>query len=73
MYYGLVLFHLLFGMLLDHSVDDVLVNCCLLLKWWSTTRLVGGIKQEIHEFKTEFNSLLADLKNEIQTKFGNIK
>ena len=35
------------------------------------TRL-GGIKQEIHEFKTEFNSLLADLKNEIQTKFGNI-
>ena len=35
------------------------------------TRL-GGIKQEIHEFKTEFNSLLADLKYEIQTKFGNI-
>ena len=35
------------------------------------TRL-GGIKQEIHEFKAEFNSLLADLKNEIQTKFGNI-
>ena len=33
---------------------------------------MGGIKQEIHEFKAEFNSLLADLKNEIQAKFGNI-
>ena len=33
---------------------------------------MGGIKQEIHEFKVEFNSLLADLKNEIQAKFGNI-
>ena len=35
------------------------------------TRL-GSIKEEIHEFKAEFNSLLADLKNEIQTKLGNI-
>ena len=35
------------------------------------TRL-GSIKEESHEFKAEFNSLLADLKNEIQTKFGNI-
>ena len=35
------------------------------------TRL-HGIKQEIQEFKAEFNSLLADLKYEIQTKFGNI-
>ena len=33
---------------------------------------LGGIKQETHEFKAEFNSLLVDLKNEIQTKFGNI-
>ena len=33
---------------------------------------LGGIKQEIQEFKAEFNSLLVDLKNEIQTKFGNI-
>ena len=38
------------------------------------TRL-GGIKQEILEFQAEFNSLIVDLKNEIQTwkfKFGNI-
>ena len=38
------------------------------------TRL-GGIKQEIQEFQAEFNSLIVDLKNEIQTwkfKFGNI-
>ena len=37
------------------------------------TRL-GGIKLEIQEFKSEFNFLLVDLKNEIQTKtkFGNI-
>ena len=33
---------------------------------------LGGIKQEIQEFKAEFNSLLVDLKNEVQTKFGNI-
>ena len=33
--------------------------------------LVVGIKREIHEFKSEFHSLLADLKNEIQTKYGN--
>ena len=33
---------------------------------------LGGIKQEIHEFKAQFNFLLVDLKNEIQTKFGNI-
>ena len=32
----------------------------------------GDIKQEIQEFKAEFNSLLVDLKNEIQIKFGNI-
>ena len=31
---------------------------------------LGGIKQEIQEFKAKFNSLLVDLKNEIQTKFG---
>ena len=31
-----------------------------------------GIKQEIQEFKAEFNSLLIHLKNEIQMKFGNI-
>ena len=36
-----------------------------------STRL-GGIKQEIQEFKAEFNSLLVDLKNEVQAKFGNI-
>ena len=38
------------------------------------TRL-GGIKQEIQEFQAEFNSLIVDLKNEIQTwkfKLGNI-
>ena len=35
------------------------------------TRL-GGIKEEIHEFRAEFNSLLVDLKNKIQTKFENI-
>ena len=35
------------------------------------TRL-GGIKQEIQEFKAELNYLLVDLKNEIQTKFGNM-
>ena len=38
------------------------------------TRL-GGIKQEIQEFQAEFNSLIVDLKNEIQTwkfKFENI-
>ena len=37
------------------------------------TRL-GSIKLEIQEFKSEFNFLLVDLKNEIQTKtkFGNI-
>ena len=36
---------------------------------------LGGIKQEILEFQAEFNSLIVDLKNEIQTwkfKFGNI-
>ena len=32
---------------------------------------LGGIKQEIQEFKAEFISLV-DLKNEIQNKFGNI-
>ena len=31
---------------------------------------LGGIKQEIQEFKAEFISLV-DLKNEIQNKFGN--
>ena len=35
------------------------------------TRL-GGIKQEIQEFKAEFNSLLLKFENEIQTKFGSI-
>ena len=35
------------------------------------TRL-GGINQELQKFKAEFNSLLVELKNEIQTKFGNI-
>ena len=34
------------------------------------TRL-AGIKQEIQDFKAEFNSLV-DLKNDIQTKYGNI-
>ena len=33
---------------------------------------LGGIKQEIQEFEAECNSLLVDLKNEIQIKFGNI-
>ena len=33
---------------------------------------LGGIKQEIQEFEAECNSLLFDLKNEIQIKFGNI-
>ena len=36
-----------------------------------STRL-GGIKQEIQEFKAEFNSLLRKFENEIQTKFGSI-
>ena len=35
------------------------------------TRL-GDFKQEIQEINVEFKSLLVDLKNEIQTKFGNI-
>ena len=33
---------------------------------------LGGINQELQKFKAEFNSLLVELKNEIQTKFGNI-
>ena len=33
---------------------------------------LAGIKQEIQEFKAGFNSLLVDLKNEVQTKFENI-
>ena len=32
----------------------------------------GGIKQEIQEFKAEFDFLLVDLNNEIQTKFVDI-
>lgn len=32
----------------------------------------GGIKQEIQEFKAEFDFLLVDLNNEIQTKFADI-
>ena len=35
------------------------------------TRL-GDIKQEIQKINVEFKFLLVDLKNEIQTKFGNI-
>ena len=35
------------------------------------TRL-GNTKQEIQEFKAEFNSLLVDLKNEIQTKIEDV-
>ena len=60
----------LFGMLLDHSVD-ILVT---VVYCWNdgAQNKFGGIKQEIQEFKAEFNSLLVDLKNEIQTKFGNI-
>ena len=34
------------------------------------TRL-GGIKQDIQDFKSDFNSLLFSLKNEIQSKFEN--
>ena len=34
------------------------------------TRL-GGIKQDIQNFKSDFNSLLFSLKNEIQSKFEN--
>ena len=65
-----LLFHP-FGMLLDHCVD-ILVT--VVYSWMTEHNMrLGGIKQEINEFKTEFNSLLADLKNEIQTKFGNSK
>ena len=32
----------------------------------------GGIKQDIQDFKSDFNSLLSSLKNEIQSKFENI-
>ena len=35
------------------------------------TRL-GGIKQDIQDFKSDFNSLLSSLKNKIQSKFENI-
>ena len=35
------------------------------------TRL-GGIKQDIQDFKSDFNSFLSSLKNEIQPKFDNI-
>ena len=32
----------------------------------------GGIKQDIQNFKSDFNSLLSSLKNEIQSKFQHI-
>ena len=35
------------------------------------TRL-GGIKQDIQDFKSDFNSILSGLKNEIQSKFENV-
>ena len=35
------------------------------------TRL-GGLKQDLEEFKSEFNSLSTDLKKEISSKFENI-
>ena len=35
------------------------------------TRL-DGIKQDIQDFKSDFNSLLSSLKNENQSKFENI-
>ena len=35
------------------------------------TRL-GDIKQDVEEFKSEFNSLSTDLKKEISSKFENI-
>ena len=69
MHHGLVLFHL-FSMVLDYSVD-VLVIFVIVKITEHNTRL-GGIKQEIQEFKAEFNSLLVYLKNKIQMKFGNI-
>ena len=69
MYHGLVLFHL-FGMLLDLSVD-ILVTVVYCSNDGAQCKV--GWYQTRYESKTEFNSLLADLKNEIQTKFGNIK
>ena len=35
------------------------------------TRL-GGIKQDIQDFKNDFNSLLSSWKNKIQSKFDNL-
>ena len=32
----------------------------------------GGIKQDIQDFKSDFNSILSGLKNEIQSKFENV-
>ena len=33
---------------------------------------LGGLKQDLEEFKSEFNSLSTDLKKEINSKFENI-
>ena len=33
---------------------------------------LGGINQDIQDFKIDFNSFLSSLKNEIQSKFENI-
>ena len=33
---------------------------------------LGGIKQDIQDFKSHFNSLLSSMKNEIQSKFEDI-
>ena len=35
------------------------------------TRL-GGLKQDLQEFKSEFNSFLTDFKKEICSKFENV-
>ena len=38
----------------------------------SHNKRLGGIKQDIQDFKIDFNSFLSSLKNEIQSKFENI-
>ena len=38
----------------------------------SHNKRLGGIKQDIQDFKSDFNSLLSSFKNEIQSKFENI-
>ena len=37
----------------------------------SHNKRLSRIKQEIQDFKNEFNSLLPSLKNEVHSKFGN--